>query len=348
MKRLILHIGSPKAGSTSLQGFLRDNRAALARVGVDAPEFGAKDAAKQAELRLVLGEPAGREQRLAGLFARLEALPGDTAILSAESLAAIPEEAAAPEALAWAARDAGFEVDVLAFVRAPHLFMNSSYAQHTHNFREDAPFARFVDRMIDDRRFDPGRCFGPWSRVFGERFHPMPFTRARLADGLERVFFRAAGLGDRLLAAEGLVPLVHANASGGPLTVELFRRLAPRARSLAPAAQRQLRGRMSRAAARRGFDRDRFVGLDDALAARIRAHLAAANEAFAEAHWGEPWSAIFAADEAQRFTPNEFKPERASAADAAAVAELAETFAAEIPSAGWPNRLIGLFAKRFG
>ena len=72
---LYLHIGFHKAGSTTLQTFLRDNAAALAAAGVDYPEIGREpDAIAHHAARQGAEAPRARPPAARGLWREVAAL----------------------------------------------------------------------------------------------------------------------------------------------------------------------------------------------------------------------------------------------------------------------------------
>lgn len=321
MKRLILHIGNPKAGSTSLQRFLVDNRAGLEKAGVAVPVLHPDDGPRHSSLREAL---AGGDDGASAFGALAEALraPGaDVLVLTSEGIAAIDDLHRAPARLARFAEAAGAEIDVVAFVRPQPLFLNSSYTQHVKNLLTAERFEAFVARMAADRRFDYGRVYGPWAGVFGRRFHAVAFTAAELRDGLERRFFRQVGLEGRLDEVADLVPPPHSNRSPGPLAVEVMRRLAaaggrqrigPRLRTLRRWLEDDRRGS--------GWSVPSFAGLTPVLVRRLRDIFHERNEAFANLHWGRSWDEVFAADHERDFVSNEYDATTAGAETEARVA----------------------------
>src|SRR5437762_1412061 len=83
-------------------------------------------------------------------------------------------------------------------------------------------------------------------------------------------------------------------------------------------------------AERRGWYRDRFVGLDDRRAARIRALFEEENEAFARRFFKRPWHAIFAADYERHWEPNEIDLGAITAEVKAALDDFAATTCAKL------------------
>ena len=103
VRRLILHPGSPKTGTSSLQNYLYRNRADLRARGILYPETGipaSKDIAKghhEIALRLPDGTSGAKpelDDLLEALARELAAAPCDTLILSSEALFGVERLAA--------------------------------------------------------------------------------------------------------------------------------------------------------------------------------------------------------------------------------------------------------------
>lgn len=89
---------------------------------------------------------------------------------------------------------------------------------------------------------------------------------------------------------------LRTNRSPGPVAIEVARRLARdgAARILGPERARQASRLAETLAAERGLDAVSFNGVDRAWAGRLAARFAAANDAFAQLAWGQPWPACVA------------------------------------------------------
>ncbi|MEJ1158759.1 hypothetical protein [Prosthecomicrobium sp. N25] len=308
MKRLILHIGSPKAGSTSLQRFLTANRPVLARIGVDYPDLPGDESPPHWLRQAFEADEADARAALDALGAAIRGARGDVVVLSSEGLSGIAEAHAPAERIRRLAESEWkVAVDVVAFVRPQHLFLNSSYAQHVKTLVTADRFRPFLRRMINDRRFDVGRVYGPWHAAFGPRFHAIPFTARELARGLERRFFDEVGLGARLSGLNDLEPAAPSNPSPGPIAVEVHRRVAAAGgRARFGPRLRQARTYLHRRGVALGWDRERFSGLDGDVVEAVRGAFRQRNEAFAMRHWARPWETVFAADYDRAFASNEY------------------------------------------
>jgi hypothetical protein len=352
MKRLVLHIGSPKAGSTSLQRFLAENRKRLGAAGISCPELPGEAAGTPARLKEAFqSDDESARAVLDAVGSAIAAAPGDVVVLSSEGIASIDDSHRPAARIArLAAETWNVQLDVVAFIRPQHLFLNSSYAQHVRTLVTSDRFQPFVRRMINDRRFDNARVYGSWATVFGRRFHAIPFTARELAGSLETRFFGDIGLGDRLAAIDGLAPSPTANPSPGPVALEVHRRVAAAGgRARFGPRFRQARSHLHRVGVTAGWDRDRFSGLTDPIVETIRSAFRQRNEAFAMHHWARSWDSVFAADYDRQFVSNEYDPAKAGpeleAEVAAAVADVLDRYAAPDSLSGRLGRLLRRIAR---
>lgn len=326
MKRLVVHIGNPKAGSTSLQTWLASHRRALSEAGIDYPVLRGRATEGHRALALALEGGAGEAaagKAVAAFAQALEQSRGDTVVISAEQFQGAPDAAEVPARIAALAAAAGYRPVAVVFLRPQPAYLNSVYTQHVQRLFTADRFPRFLERSIGDRRYDYDAQYRQWSERADFDFVPVPFTGAELVVGVERRFLMAAGLADRLAAIEALPGAPTANASPGPNTVETFRRLAARSgRARLGEAYGEARVALDEATDRLGWNATRFVGLDGDLTARIEARFADANDAFARRHWGRAWDDVFARDRARVPVPNALDPKTTAPALSAEIDRL--------------------------
>jgi len=297
MRRCIIHIGTHKTGSTSLQRYLHANATALAGAGILYPVAKGENA-HHAIFREVSGKArAGRARTgLADLRDRLRRSDADVAILSSELFSVLPPSSAAMAALARRAVEAGFTPEIVLYVRPQHLLFNSLYTQRTKMLAEARPFAAFAEAMTARSSYEFNAIVAPWMAAGVEAVTAIPFSVDVIGAGIEQAFWNALGLADRVASIPGLIPLRQHNIANGPRAVELGRRLAGAAAGGAFGPNdRHVRRFAQREAERRHWNTSSFAGLTDALRDRVRDHFAAANETFARAWWERSWQDVFAA-----------------------------------------------------
>jgi hypothetical protein len=123
MRTLYIHIGQPKTGSSSIQRFLVDNRAALLEAGLGLGPYMTLASGKSLPLRRAI-----ERQGLAAVMAELAASPGESLVISSEHLCDILGDEARAEAIRDAARP-HFRPVVVVFLRRQDFWHESLYAQ---------------------------------------------------------------------------------------------------------------------------------------------------------------------------------------------------------------------------
>lgn len=338
MKKLILHVGYPKAGSTSLQRFMFDNRVALAERGILYPvspnmkAINQRNIGHQLELRdrdKHLFEPAGFSFN--GLRELAASPSADTIIVSAEVLL---NAADCPHKLTPLARlieETGLSPQIVAFVRPQHLWLNSYFAQRTKRLNNKQRFSNFFDCNLNFARNHFAATLQCWTAIAGAELTVLPFTAKMLQPNIETVFFKATGLDRRLDGVLGGQSPNAKNVSPGPKTIEACRRTASRLMGRYDVERDGLAFQTMSALSREiilagedlGWNNERFNGLSNEMCMRVRTAYAGENEAFARRYWDASWDDIFREDYDRDFVSNEFELCDNTIEDHRAIARLA-------------------------
>jgi hypothetical protein len=205
--RLILHAGTHKTGTTSIQKALADNRGRLCKQGLIYPDGGAafgRDSKSHHLFAHALtgSDPMGR--RKAEIFlnsARSLASSGDTILISSEPVyrhVAAHDPSAGPadywtlrrqylETLAGVLR--GFDVTVLLYFRERASFAESMFLELVRKGHGVGTFQEFLAR--DEHRYDYERQLELFSEIFAT-VRVESYEAARDA-GLVTSFFRVIG-----------------------------------------------------------------------------------------------------------------------------------------------------------
>ena len=162
-RRILLHIGSPKCGSTYLQQVMLKNDRLLAANGVRYPHDGSRHPGNAAEIDKLSAA------QLEGFFKD----DTHTVILSHEDLFAV---AGRGKTLADLAGQAGIEVQVLAFLRPFSEFIFGDYSQFMKQhfdvwLKNRKPYGgRGFEQFAVDRcrNLSPVGYFKAWNRLFPE------------------------------------------------------------------------------------------------------------------------------------------------------------------------------------
>ena len=166
-RRLILHIGPHKTGTSALQRHLALNRRALAARGVAYPRP-IRPVGPLGSVHRDLAEPGDEAERaalIAAYGARIADSGAATTILSAEGLGAGNRDHAA----ALAPLGDGADVRVVVYIRRIDLFLESLYRQMIRNqvSMERREFRPFANWRLKRGQADRVALLERWERVFG-------------------------------------------------------------------------------------------------------------------------------------------------------------------------------------
>jgi len=155
IRRILLHIGSPKCGSTFLQQVLLQNAATLEKHGVRYPHDGGGHPGNAANLADIDTIQLGR------WFA--EGI--QTVILSHEDLYSLCKRG---DTLARLAREGGIAVHLICFLRPFSEFVYGDYSQF---------MKQFFDRFLSERNAYGGRDFATFAQRRIDTMKPASYLR---------------------------------------------------------------------------------------------------------------------------------------------------------------------------
>ena len=221
---LYLHIGFHKAGSTTLQTFVRDNTEALAAAGVVYPEIGrGRDAIAHHALGRGLKRrrepPSADTERLWREVAELAGRESNV-LISSEGL-----EPSDPAPLAqWLQ---GVPVKVIAYVRELPGRLVSIYGQSTKRGQNTLDFDDFLTRELTLERSYTAPKLKVWAELFGAQNIRIRSTDPSCLEGGDIItdFLVALGLGPDARERLGLVGGGVQNVTPGWRTLEVLRSL---------------------------------------------------------------------------------------------------------------------------
>lgn len=179
-KKLCIHIGHYKTGTTALQVFLARNPGFLARHDIEYSSLFLHHA-KHSCLAFSLCREAGVSKLMHGykdptpaldlwdqLFAHVAASPQGTVVVSSEELIRIGEfPAACAQLQEIAARRGDIEVQVVAYLRSPASHLRSWYNQLVKMGIPVSDFTTAVRGEIERIHLDYDLALAPWIAAFG-------------------------------------------------------------------------------------------------------------------------------------------------------------------------------------
>lgn len=295
MRTAYLHIGAPKAGSTTIQGFLGDFRQTLAATGLDVPDFGHGDVVKgPLALSGALSRERDPDRPATDPWRWLDRHLGATADDICISREGLCNHFSEPDELAFAE---GFfarhkcRLKIIAYVRDHVGYLNAAYAQQAKKFRVTEGFDAWAEGAMRSRRY-----------AYWQRFKPI-FARRDIAFSVRPLAQVAEGrlIGDFCAEidrpgfdASGFDPTPHRNAAPGPKSIAagLLIGQGMKERGVDPDFDQSLHRRFRHAREALGWDAKPFFGPDRAMAGRIEAAFAKGDEMLARRVWGRAWAEI--------------------------------------------------------
>lgn len=299
MRRAIVHIGTPRTGTTSLQHILSRLRPALAEAGILYPDLTPASAAEPHLSHQHLGEvldgrrPArDRAELLGSLLTQLRATRCDIALLSYEGLCQLPPALGAPRTLAALFASEGFAMEAAMTVKPQAEYLNSLYTWRTQFLREGRIFPAFAAAWMGSARLDLHRMAAPWRAASAGRLHLVPVRDLQSDRPLVERTLAGIGVLDRvaplLTSADAMLA---ENRSPGPVAAEVLRLMhRGGARQALRARSREASRFVEDAARSRGLDAAGFRGVSPALHAHAATRWAASNDALAREAWGASWA----------------------------------------------------------
>ena len=303
-----IHIGPHKTGTSSIHGFLKENRAELLKYGYLVPETAANHSAHHAIARKLCGQELQAHQQLAAAnFAQaLDETPSEAVIVSSEALEGLLRNRAYATAFFTRIEELDLEPNLVLFPRNQSQSINSRYAQVVKSFSRSEAFEAFVQTEIHHPTFRYSYWIG-LAAAFDAELIPRPFNKETLVRGVVPEFLLALGINSsQFQGAE-----VRCNETVGPFTVnvarEVLRSVAQAGKPLKWLQAERWKKKLAAYLEERGWTDARYCGLSTALARHIERQSRSDNDAFAQSIWGRPWGEIFATDVTEEFTPNDFE-----------------------------------------
>lgn len=305
MRRIFLHAGEPKTGTTAIQLLLQENRESLERFGYFVPKSGVSPGGNHAGLiAAILGEPIPpMYKRCVEAFQHeVNANAADKIIVSAESLDYCFRNEEKSERILSFLRDLGLETTVVMFIRHDAEALSSAYAEQVKSFLRDITMRDFVRRQR--RYFHLLRL----AQRPGIRTIFRPYNAEVRRVGAGREFLRVIGVPEEAIECLGSERRV--NESIGPIAVAVAREIRRRLQQYTgrdPTDQQRLALKTELFRLTREEEPEAaFYGVDTELLQEIESRVSEDREKFAQAAWGESWRDVFAFDESSTKQCNAF------------------------------------------
>lgn len=349
-RRCILHVGSPKTATSTIQFVLKENRKQLLKDGVLVPRSGQTETGSHRYLAFSLaGMPVPAEAGSADLELAREIARSDAGcvVISSEFFWTILARKQRANRVMGYLTSLGLDVSVVLYVRNQPQYINSFY-QHNANFRRDCAFPSFVgEARRNSRMYTYSRWVG-FAERHGVRLLARPFSDEVRKRGVVGDFLATAGVSP----AGRYNNAVELRRSIGPFTVAAARALMQRTGDPKRLTERQTsecRHALRSELRRRGIEDHGYCGLTTGLAAEIEQAFAKDNARFAEAVWGKPWREVFACDAGRDFEPNDYAMTGVPADRRQLLEEVLATLGPRIEAIAKPrgSRMLSALKSRF-
>ena len=243
-KTCIIHIGTHKTGTTSLQVFLEQNRAALEQAGLSLPRAGRPAISPTGNHEIAWDLlVAGKSAALPLLTSELRANPVDAALLTSEDLCLLYARPNTLEMLAEAVRAAGYVPKIVVYVRAQAAYAESMYVERIkHDYIRR--LGDYIDQILRSGMYVPDsspihiefrypRLLEPFVEVFGrEHVVVRPYEPGRGSAHIFNDFFQVVasnvpGFGSVPVQLAVQQPRVNESLSFAVLLTTVYQKLLP-------------------------------------------------------------------------------------------------------------------------
>ncbi len=197
VKKAIIHIGTHKTGSTTIQHFIAKNEMFLDRYGIYVPRTGRRDL-EYADYQNIAWELSGHKKfdknngTLEELREEILQKKPDNILLSSEALGFQQDSLELPELIKEYFKGLGYEVHIITFVRPVYRYMDSMYSEMAKRGLCTYTFEEYVKKMMSLKRlkrYNYYKLFKGWKTVFG-RVTVVPFEKVQWESSLEVEFFK--------------------------------------------------------------------------------------------------------------------------------------------------------------
>jgi hypothetical protein len=226
---IVLHIGMPKAGSTTIQTFLEENADALRSLSIDYPSVGRKHSKDHSALIKELRKQVGGSDVQAGsipaLVAHLKTSNYGATIISAEMFSRQGEQRVVNLKEKLSAASQPFRIIMV--IRDLMDQIVSMYGQKVRFGNNTYDFDKFFDQRVDEIFFNPFATAKLWAEIFGwEALRVRPLDRNYLLNGdLIDDFLSCSGLDPERPEIRSLPRQERLNESSGWKCLEAGRAL---------------------------------------------------------------------------------------------------------------------------
>jgi hypothetical protein len=303
-----IHIGPHKTGTTSIQWFLKENRAELLKRGYFVPESGSIRGGHHPLVRQLCGQPVPPLQRDAATrFARgVKDTTCEAVVISSETLDGLLVNRDCAKQFFGRMEELNLEPKLVFFPRNQSQLLNSRYTEVVKAFHRSESFEAFVQAEIRHPSFRYSHLIA-LADGFRSKLIAKPFTEETMTHGVVPDFLRAIEIDPFHFQDMN----VRRNQGAGPFFIsvvrDVLRSLGGEAGGLTRLQASRCRKKVTAYLDGKGWADSGYCGLTTELARRIESEWRPDNDAFAQKTWGRSWAEVFAVEVGQEFNPNDFE-----------------------------------------
>ena len=303
-----IHIGPHKTGTTSIQWFLKESRAALLKRGYFVPDSGNIHGGHHPLVRRLCGQPVPPHQRdtMATFACAIKDTICEVVVISSEALDGLLVNGDCARQFFGRLEELNLEPKLVFFPRNQSQLMNSRYTQEIMALHRSESFETFVQAEIRHPSFRYSHLIA-LADAFNSKLIAKPFTEETITRGVVPEFLRAIEI-DPLPFQD---MNVRRNQGAGPFSIsvarDVLRLLGSEGRRLTWAQALQCEKKLTAYLDKKSWADSGYCGLTTALTRRIETECRPDNDAFAQEAWGRSWAEVFAADVGRQFKPNDFE-----------------------------------------
>jgi hypothetical protein len=243
MRTCIVHIGTHKTGTTSLQLFTAQNRAALESAGLALVMTGRTANFPYLNYLLASKLSSQASDTHAALAQELREKPVDASLITSEDLSLLYTQPDALRVLASAILAAGYTPKVLVYLRPQAPYAESMYVERIKQ-GEFFPMSTFIEEILETGAYRPEsapvnlefrytRLLAPWAEAFGKGnvvvrpYEPARGTTFIFEDFLGTIARIAPTFGKTALEFSVAQPRANESLTFGGLLETTFAKLLP-------------------------------------------------------------------------------------------------------------------------
>jgi hypothetical protein len=303
-----IHIGPHKTGTTSIQWFLKENRAELLKHGYLVPESGNIHGGHHPLVRQLCGRAVPQHQReAAARFARaIKDTKCEAVVISSETLDHLLQYEDCARQFFGRIEELNLEPKLVFFPRNQSQLLNSRYTEVIKALHRSEPFEAFVLAEIRHPSFRYAHLIA-LANAFCSKLIAQPFTEETITHGVVPEFLKAIDIDPMHFHDAN----VRRNPGAGPFTIsvarDVLRSLGSKGRELTWLQASRCGKKLTAYLYEQGLADSGYCGLTTALARHIETEWRLDNDAFAQEAWGRSWTEVFAVDVGREFKPNDFE-----------------------------------------